>query len=213
MHRRLLSDRRLLLGLLLLLLVSPAAAVERTRWLHVRVQDGGPDGATVRVNVPLSLVDGLIPILEETQRERGATFRFDDSEIDRAELQRILAQLREAPREAEVLLEKDGDRVWFSRQGDRLQIRVEEQDRRETGTAAQVPDRLHAERAPREKRPAASETRILVPMKLAEALVSSPEMDLKSVIRSFEDDGEILIVDGEDDTQVRVWIDERRGTE
>ena len=186
--------RRILSSLLLLLFLAlPALAAEKIRWIHVRVQEGGVDGESVHVNVPLSLVDGVLTLLEEKQRD--ATFRFDDSEIDRVELQRILTQLREAPEEAEILLEKGGDRVWFSRSGDRLLIRVDEERSH------------HAERS------RGAETRILIPMKLADALVASPEMDLKSVIRSFEGDGEILVVDGEDDTTVRVWIDEKSRSE
>lgn len=193
-------SRRILTSLMfLLLLASPALAAEKIRWLHVRVVDGGPDGETVHVNVPLALIDGILPLLEEKQKEHGGTFRLNDEDVDRAELQRILSQLRDMPEEAEVVLEKDGEKAWFSRKGDRLLIRTEDDGADESETAAGSAGANQPERK--------SETRIVMPMKLAEALLASEEMNLKQAIQSFEEDGEILVVDGSDNTTVRVWID------
>jgi hypothetical protein len=182
-------SRRFLSGLLLLLLLAPPAfAGEKTRWLHVRVEDGSEDGETVRINVPASLINGVLPMITEHQKGNPARFRINDEEIDRAELLKVLEQLRQAPEGVEVIVEKDGGKAWFTRKGDKLQIRVIEDEGQK------------------------SETRILLPFKLAEALTASEKVDLAKAIESLgPEDGEILIVDGDDKTSVRVWMDHKSG--
>ena len=55
--------RRLLgFGIVLFLGAAPALAAEK--WIHVRVVEDGGSGDTVRVNLPLSAIEALIPHVE-----------------------------------------------------------------------------------------------------------------------------------------------------
>jgi hypothetical protein len=72
-------ERRLLgFGIALLLAATPAAAAER--WLHVHVADHGESGDTVNVNVPLSTVASLLPLVQSEELQGGKLRLSDDDE-------------------------------------------------------------------------------------------------------------------------------------
>jgi hypothetical protein len=176
-------SRRILAGLLFLLfLAAPALAGEKTRWIHVRVDDADSDGETVRINVPVNLVDGVVTLLEEHAKKEGRHSRFtlNDEDIDRAEVHRVLGQLRDLPEAAEVAVEKNDEVAYFSRVGDRLKIRAKNDDD--------------------------SFVHIELPIKMAEAFTASDDVDLSAALQTL-DDGEITVEDDQDHSKVRIWID------
>ena len=90
--------RKALMGMALLvaLAVAPAAFAASTSglWVHVAVDDGDD---RVRVNVPLSLVENLLPAIN-TREMRGGRIRidaFDVDEIDGLDLEEMWRAIQE----------------------------------------------------------------------------------------------------------------------
>ena len=54
-----------------LLVFSTAPAATSGLWIHVAVDEHGPDGSVVRVNVPLELVTKVLPLLHHESLSGG----------------------------------------------------------------------------------------------------------------------------------------------
>jgi hypothetical protein len=48
---------------------------------------------------------------------------------------------------------------------------------------------------------------------MVEALAASEDADLAQALRALDEDGEILVEDSEDQSTVRIWIDDKSGSE
>lgn len=163
--------------------VSPAQAQqEAASWLHVRVDED--DGARVRINLPISMVDVAL----EMAREEGfdeANFRWDEhGDVSIEDLRRIWSELRDAG-DAEFVNVRDGeDHVRVFRRGDRVYVHVDE------GEAERV--------------------RVEMPTEVADALLSGEgeELDVRAAVRTLAEQGEGELVRVRDeDATVRVWMD------
>ena len=164
--------------LVLTLAVGVAAASER--WLHVRVE--GDDGETVKINVPLSMAQAMLSMIQ-TDEFHGGRIVLDHGELDGLDLRQMLQELRDAP-DAEYVTIRDGDEtVRVAKQGDFLLVNVDGDDER---------------------------VRVRIPMEVVEALISAGrnELDLGAALQALGkyDDGDLVTVGG-DDESVRVWID------
>ena len=49
---------------MVLMLLLPMTASAGERWLHVRVEEGGADGERVSVNIPLSIIESVLPLID-----------------------------------------------------------------------------------------------------------------------------------------------------
>jgi hypothetical protein len=176
-------ERRLLgFGIALLLAATPAAAAER--WLHVHVADHGESGDTVNVNVPLSTVASLLPLVQSEELQGGKLRLSDDDEgVDLRAMWKALRSTGDTD-----FLTVDGTRgkVRISRSGPYLLATVEG------------------------RRDHPGDVKVRVPVAVLDALFSSGEneVDLLAALNALGDqaDGELVRVDS-DDAQVRVWID------
>ncbi len=176
--------RRLILATLITTLaLSGAAAASDGRWIHVRVlEDGGEE--SVRVNLPLSMVANLLPLIDADEFHRGIV-HINDPDFRRLDLRGMVEELKNAP-DAEFVTVKDrGDSVRVSKAGGFLLVQVDEDD--------------------------GQRVRVRVPMQVADALLSGPsdQLDLVAAVRALGEhgmDGDLVTVE-DGDTSVRVWID------
>lgn len=116
----------------------PAVAVEREPrpWLHLTVEEAPPGDATVRVNLPLSLVEAVLAVVPEGG---GGDVRvvFDDSDVSLGDLEAAWRRMGrrsgtlltvEEPGLSTVVSRRGGDLVIVShdrRRGDeRVEVRV-----------------------------------------------------------------------------------------
>jgi hypothetical protein len=178
------ARRALPAALAALLLALPAAALDRgTPWLHVRVDDPGADGAHVRVNLPLALVEAVVAILP---RDAGGEARIviGDGEMTVAELRR---QWRELGRRGRPLEVRDDEQLTrLQRRGDRLVIETRDLDR------------------PGER------TRVQISSAVVEALLSGhgERLDLAAAVRALADAGSgTVLALTEDGGRVEIWVD------
>lgn len=151
------------------------------RWLHVRVDE---DGQQVKINVPLQLVESVLPLIEAEQLH-GGKLRWEHEELGELDLKEILAALRDTPDAKFVTVHGPDESVQVAKEKGYLVVRAEERD-------------------------AGEKIRVRVPMAVVEALLGGEdgELDLVAALRVLADyEGEDLVRVESDDSTVRIWID------
>jgi hypothetical protein len=170
------------LGIALVLAVAPAAAAER--WLHVLVVEDEGQGETVRVNLPLSTIESLLPLVKAEGLE-GGRLRLTSEQTEGVDLRKAWQALRTAPDGDFVTVDGTDGRVRVSRSGSRLVAHVDD-----AGSGEKV--------------------RVMVPVAVLDALFSGDgeEVDLVAAVRALGDhaDGDLVQVE-DGDSRVRIWID------
>lgn len=166
------------------LLAAPAIAAAEDLWLHVAV-DEGPEGAKVRVNLPLSMAETALGMIPEEEL-RGGKVRFEDTDITVAEMRQLWRELEAAPDATFVEVEETDQRVQVSKSGGYLLVRAFE-----GGEADQQVD-------------------VRIPAAVVEALLSGEgeELDVAAAVRALaaHGTGELVTVTDRE-TRVRVWVD------
>jgi hypothetical protein len=169
----------------LIALLLPLGAAASDRWLHVRVIEGGDDGEKVSVNVPLSMIESMLPLIEIDELDRGR-LHIDMDEMHGIELGDLLAALRDAPDATFVTVESRDESVRVAKEDGYLLVHVDERG------------------------PGGEKVRVRLPLSVAEALVGDDpnELDLIAALNELaEYDGEDLVRVESDDELVRIWID------
>ncbi len=173
----------LILTLLVALLAAPAvAASTEGRWLHVRVEGPTPD-ENVSLNLPLSMVDGLLT-MAENEEIRDGKIGLDDRDVDGAELRRMLELLRDAPDSEFVTIRSRDESVRVAKETGYLLVLAED----ETGGES---------------------VRVRVPIAVVEAMLggAEDELDLRAGLEALgEETGELVVVEADGET-IRIWID------
>jgi hypothetical protein len=164
----------------------PSLAAEK--WLHVSVVDGkGGSAERVRVNVPLSFAEKVLPAIQVDRLDRGR-IRIEEGEIHGVDLKAILEAVRDVRDGEFVTVEGDDENVRISKSKGYLLATVVEGK----GSRAMV--------------------EVKVPMTVVEALISEKknELDLGAAIRALAAHGDAVLVNVTDeDSRVRIWVDSR----
>lgn len=160
----------------------PAAASDL--WIHIRV-DGGKKGEQVSINLPVSLVESLAPVIQ-SKRGRSGGLRFDDDEVSVSDLRRAWRALdREG--DSTLLTVRDGSsKVRIAKERGYLLVEADDDGK----------------------------VRMKLPGAVVEAMLSGhgDEIDLAGALRALARHGKgelVTVVDG--DETVRIWIDDREG--
>jgi hypothetical protein len=162
-------------------------------WIHVSVDGKGEDAERVRVNLPLRLIEAILPLIEEEEFSHGK-IHLDDHDLDHADIVAILKAVTEAE-DGEYVTVQDGDEtVNVSKKGKHLYVKVNEG------------------RSDRSER-----VDLKIPVAVLEALVSGgkDELDLMAGIRALGDhaEGDLVTVNDNDGTVVRIWVDAKNSSD
>ena len=162
-----------------------AAPVER--YLHIKVDDPSK-GENVNVNVPLSMVEKILPTVNKGSLHNGHV-TIGKADLNDVDVRTILDAIRTAPdNEFVTVKEKDQD-VRVAKSNGNLIVHV-----RDAGKDGQKVD-------------------VTVPLKVVDALLSTAkenELDVAAALRALSDAGDALLVTVQDATQhVRIWVDSR----
>lgn len=171
-------------ALLALLLALPAAAQDL--WLHVKVHESGGDNARVTVNLPISLLESALPMIESSGEMEDGRIVIHDSDVTVDDLRRVLIALNDAPDATFAEVETDDERIVFFKDGAYLRV--------ETDASAE-----------------GTEIRAHFPIAVLEALVSGTgnELNVAAALQALADHGPGDLVTVRDrDATVRVWIDD-----
>jgi hypothetical protein len=168
-------------GLALSLAVAGAAQAGG-RWLHVRVQEG-PGGEGLKIDLPLSLVESVVPLIEN-EKLSGGKLRLE-GELEGIDLREVLAALRETPDGQFLEVRSDDETVQVAKERGLLLVHADGED--------------------------GERVRVRVSLAAVEAMISGNDGDIDVVagLRALDDqhDGQDLVsVEGDGD-RVRVWID------
>ncbi|MFH1278152.1 MAG: hypothetical protein ABIK65_07215 [Candidatus Eisenbacteria bacterium] len=175
------------------LLAAPGVRADDGHWLHVYVQEKGDGGDKVRVNLPFSLIEAVLPLIEEEEFS-GGKVRIDHQELDSEDIHAILKAVREAEEGEYVHVDGIEENVRVSKQGDYLTVNVEEE--KEEGEPNTV--------------------RVRIPLVVLDAMISGgeDEIDVLGAIRALaEHGGGDFVLVNDDEDQVRIWIDQKASGE
>jgi hypothetical protein len=188
--------RILIAGLALLFLgTGPSAHAKDDLWIHVSVDGGDDDPERVRINLPLALISTVLPLIEHDEFRHGR-IRLDNHDLDKEEMVAILRAVAVAKEGEYVTVDDADETVRVSKKGGMILVKVEERDRDGRG-------KEHVD--------------IRVPVSVLEALVSGDddELNVLAAIEALSKDanGNLVTVNDEDGTLVKVWIDDRNISE
>lgn len=169
-----------------LAMAAVAVAAPPERYLHVKV-DGVNTKELVRVNVPLSLIQKIIPAINEHQFHNGR-IEVGDFHSNDVDLRAILDAVKSAPDGEFVTVQKRDCNVRVAKENGQLIVHVVD---KENGEKADV----------------------RIPWDVAQALGSSTndrQLNVEAAIQALERAGDTTLVTVTDNEEtVRVWIDSR----
>lgn len=175
----------LLAAVCTLALAAPVRAQGEDRWLHIHV-DEGSGGDRVSVNVPLSLVEQVLPAIQ-IENFRGGRIRIDDADLSQVDVRAVWQALRTA-KDGEFVTVKsreDGD-VRVAKRGGLMLVEVDGR-----GTDQE-------------------RVRIRVPVSFMDALFGpgGGEIDVAAAMKALSaaGDGDLVTVESAEE-KVRIWID------
>jgi hypothetical protein len=170
------------------LAAGPALAGAAEQWLHVAVDEHGPEGSTVRVNVPLNLVTKILPLIRHDNLTGGKVkLEMGDENMSVADLRAILEAVRSSRDGDFVTVDGPHEKVRVAKRGDLLFVQANED---------------------KGKRQAVE---VKLPLTVLDALVSATDKDELNLTAAIEalarlGTGDLVTVDDED-SHVRIWID------
>jgi ribonuclease HI len=164
-------------------LISASAA---ERYLHVRVTDT-KDHQLVRINVPLSLAEKVIPAINHGKLRNGKV-QIRGVHSDEINLQAILEALKTAPEGEFVTVQSTDNNVRVAKEHGQLVVHVVDKKSKQN-------------------------VDVTIPWEVAQALTSATdanELNLEAGIKALEAAGDVTLVAVNSDQQtVRVWVDSR----
>ena len=158
-------------------------AAAEDRWLHVRVEEGGSSPEKVSVNIPLQMVEAVLPLIEAEGFSGGKVHwrHWDHGQHDGFDLRAVLDALNESPDTNFVTVQSDGESVRVAKESGFIIVSVDEDD-----------DKI----------------RVRLPLDVVDALLGDgDEIDLVAGLRRLGDYGGDLVTVTSDDESVRIWID------
>jgi hypothetical protein len=152
------------------------------RWIHVRVDDNDGGHGRVDIQVPITMVSGLLPALKG--RVQAGGIHVDRKDVDLDELRSYWTAVRDA-KDGEYVTVRDEDaHVRIAKRDGHLVVNVDETS-------------------------GGSRVRLKIPMPLVDAVLAGGDtIDLEALGKAIEKtpSGELLTVD-DHDSHVRIWID------
>jgi VCBS repeat-containing protein len=170
--------------LALVLLVGSSIAAAQDKWLHVRVEETGEDEESVKVNVPLSLIGTVLPMIETNELQNGRVKLEDDLELTVPQIREIWQTLKtQGDYEMASIQNKDVN-LRISMEGNTIFVRTAD------GSAEKIS--------------------VTVPGEVMDALLSGSENELnvKAAVEALSQHASGDLVTVEDGSSlVRIWVD------
>jgi hypothetical protein len=190
--------KKTLLGLMGILLgATMAFAQAPERWFHIRVVSTDANGETVRVNVPLSVAEQVLPAIHAHDLNDGKV-TLHGNKINDVDLRAVLDAVAKSPDNEFVTVESKDENVRVAKAGEYLLIKVREHKGKNNDTPEQVD--------------------VKVPIAVVKAMISGTESRDEinvlaglAALKSFGDLDLVTVTDK--DQTVRIWVDSRNTTD
>jgi len=189
--------KRTLPGLVIMILASAVLAAAADRWLHIRVDEAGPHGERVRVNIPMEVAEKVLPAIHTEDLHNGKV-KVNEAEFDGVDLRVLLEAVRTTKDNEFVTVESDHENLRVAKAGGNLLIQVRE-------------NKGHAKNTEQVEK-----VDISVPLQVVEALLAGgkDELDLLGAIRALSAYGDVTLVTVQDESsKVRIWVDSQNASE
>ena len=177
-------------ALALLFVTTAVVAAPPEHYLHVKV-DGTNTKELVRVNIPLSLAEKVIPAINSGQLRDGKV-QMGNFRCDSVDLQAIINAVKAAPDGEFVTVQEPGTNVRVAKERGQMIVHVTDKDN-------------------------GQKVDVTIPWQVAEALASAThqrELNLEAAIQALDRAGDATLVTVTDnDETVRVWIDSRNSSD
>jgi hypothetical protein len=163
------------------------------RWIHISVVSADAKDETVRINVPMSFAEKVLPAVCAEKMHQGKLKlegKFND-----VDLRTIFDAVRSAPDNEFVTVEKRDESVRVAKSGGNLLIKVHEK---------------HGKHGDNEK------VEVKIPLSVVQALLSGKddELDVAAGIRALAALGDVELINVNDDSQtVHIWTDTKNSSD
>jgi len=189
------------LAVMVSILAFAALAMPADRWIHVRVTESSPDGERVRINIPLSLAEAVLPTIKVDKFCQGKV-KVEGRALEQVDLRAMLEAVRKTQDNQFVTVESKDENVEVAKAGEFLLIKVHENPAG-AGKAARA-------------RKAANTVEVKIPFKVAHALLSGnhDELDVLAAVRALDEYPNLELVTVKDEkNSVRIWVDSNNTAE
>jgi hypothetical protein len=193
--------RRALLGMVGILLGATMAwAQAPERWLHIRVVSTDAKGEIVRVNVPMSVAEQVLPAIHAKDLDDGKVrIRGKMNDVD---VRALLDAVAKSPDNEFVTVESRDENVRVAKSGEYLLVKV----------------RDHKFKGKNEDKEKPEQVDIKVPISVVKALLSNTEskdelnvLAALQALKAYENLDLVTVTDN--DQTVRIWVDSRNTTD
>jgi hypothetical protein len=175
-------------------MAATVTAAPPDQWIHVRVTSTDANGESVRVNVPMSFAEKILPtICAEKLRDGKVKL---DGHINDVDLRTLFEAVRTAPDNEFVSVQSRDEEVHVAKSGGNFLIKVHQKHPNKHGENENVD--------------------VKVPLVVVQALLSGKkdELDIAAGIRALSAQGNVDLVTVNDGSQtVRVWMDTRSSSD
>lgn len=183
-----------LLGIVFLTTTSALAGqtTQPERWLHVRVDSQAAIGEMVRVNVPLSLAEKILPTIHNDRLQDGKV-AFNQANLNGVDLRALLEAVRNTRDGEFVTVQGHDGEVRVAKQAGYLLVQVRENKEM---------SKKHVE--------------VRAPLTVVDALLSAGnnQLDLVAALRALAAHGDTELVSVKDEkSTVRVWVDSKSASD
>jgi type 1 fimbria pilin len=170
----------------LLLVATSAMAASATRYIHVRVTNQTTH-ELVRVNVPLTLAEKVIPAINHGELRDGK-IRIGNFSADNVNVRAIVDALKTAPEGEFVTVQNTGADVRVAKEHGQVVVHVIDKNSKQN-------------------------VDVTVPWDVIQALITDTaenQLNVEAAVKALENVGDVTLVrvSGHDDN-VRVWVDSR----
>ncbi len=168
--------------------VAAGQAAPPDRWLHIRVENAEAKGEMVRVNVPLSLAEKVLPTINNDKLHNGKV-KISQANINGVDVRALLDAVRNSRDGEFVTVQGTTGDVRVAKQAGYLMVHVREN-----------------------KKSSHKRVEIRMPLTVVDALLSAGnnELDLVAGVRALAAQGDTELVTVKDEkSTVRIWLDSK----
>lgn len=166
-----------------LLMTAGIAMAASQQWVHVHIENPANE-ERVRLNIPITLVESMMPLIEEKGMEKGVV-RLHEKDLTVKDLRDMWKQIRQQGDSEFVSIQNRDTNIRVFTKGGYLYVQPQDSSKKNVD--------------------------IRLPLAVVDAMLSGQgeELNLKAAVKALKDSGvkDIITVKDEEKT-VRVWIDE-----
>ena len=191
-------------------LAAQNTGAQGERWLHVSVTNQDPKGERVRVNLPISIAEGVLASIKHDRLDRGI-IKIDHLHMDEIDFRKLYASAKDAKDGEYISVESRSSTVRVAKENGFLIVKVHDKEGR---FDRHFDDRKDSDRKDSDKRD--QDVYVRVPLEVVDALFSAGpnELNIVAALHALASRGDTELVSVKDsENSVRIWVDAKNTAE